>query len=168
MTAEQIIEHFGMKPLSQEGGFYAETYRSAAVIGRANLPAGYTGDRSLASAILYLLKRGQVSRLHRLKSDEVFHFYLGQPVTMLQLHPDGSDQVVTLGPEILAGQHLQAVVPAGTWQGCLLQGQGEFALLGTTMAPAFEFADFELAEAQTLMAAYPSQKDLIARLAPGE
>jgi len=165
-TAEQIIELFGMKPLQDEGGFYAETYRCSQRIGGAHLPAGYAGGRSLGSAILYLLTPDAFSALHRLKSDEIFHFYLGDPVTMLQLNPDGAGEVITLGRDIFDGQRVQVTVPAGTWQGCFLNPGGRFALMGTTVAPGFEFADFEPAETKTLLKQFPAQKHLILRLTP--
>jgi len=164
ITAEQIIEMFEMKPLKGEGGYYVETYRSGEQISRPALPSRYLNDRSFGSAILYLLTPNTFSRLHRLKSDEVFHFYLGGPVTMLQLHPDGSDEVITLGQDISASQKLQVTVPQGTWQGCLLNEPGRFALMGTTAAPAFDFKDFEPGDRETLLRKYPAQKDLILRL----
>jgi len=153
-----------MKPLPGEGGYYVETYRSSEQIARANLPARYAGARPFGSAILYLLTPDTCSRLHRLKSDEVFHFYLGDPVTMLQLHPDGSHQVITLGQDISAGHKVQAVVPQGTWQGCFLNDTGRFALMGTTVAPAFDFTEFEPADRNELLCQYPTQKPLILRL----
>ncbi|MBN2270657.1 MAG: cupin domain-containing protein [Sedimentisphaerales bacterium] len=166
ITAKQIIEMFGMKPLEGEGGYYVETYRSTERIARENLPDRYDGPRSFGSAILYMLTLDTFSRLHRLKSDEVWHFYLGDPVTMLQLRPDGSHDLITLGQGIQAGQKLQTTVPAGTWQGCFLNPGGKFALMGTTMAPAFDFKDFDPADRQSLLRIYPTQKDLILRLTP--
>jgi predicted cupin superfamily sugar epimerase len=168
VTAGQIIELFGMKPLKSEGGFYAETYRCSEQIAEAHLPAGYVGDRSLGSAILYLLTPDTFSALHRLKSDEIFHFYLGDPVTMLQLHPYGPGEVITLGKDILNGQRVQVTVPAVSWQGCFLNPGGRFALMGTTVAPGFEFADFEPAERKTILKRYPGQKNLILRLTPNQ
>ena len=168
ITEEQIIEFFAMKPLAEEGGFYVETYRSGHKLEEANLPAGYRGPRSLGSAILYLLTADTCSRLHRLKSDEVFHFYLGDPFTMLQLHPDGASEVITLGHDILNGQQVQVTVPAGTWQGCFLNEAGQFALMGTTVVPGFEFADFEPADRAALLKQYPAQKQLILHLTPGQ
>lgn len=164
ITAGQIIELFGMIPLKGEGGFYTETYRCRKRIAEAHLPAGYAGGRSLGSAILYLLTPDTFSALHRLKSDEIFHFYLGDPVTMLQLHPDGSGEVITLGRDILNGQRVQVTVPAGSWQGCFLNPGGRLALMGTTVAPAFEFADFEPADRKTLLKQFPAQKHFILRL----
>jgi hypothetical protein len=160
MTAEQIIEMFGMKPLQGEGGYYVETYRSE----ESHRLAGCPGKRNFGSAILYLLTPDTFSRLHRLRSDEVWHFYLGDPATMLQLYPDGSDELITLGQDIQAGWQVQTVVPAGTWQGCFLNEGGKFALMGTTVAPAFDFADFQPADRNELLKKYPVPKNLILRL----
>lgn len=167
-TAEDIIRFFGMKPLPDEGGFYAETYRCQEKVAQAALPAKYTGERNLATAILYLLTPKTLSSLHRLKSNEIFHFYLGHPVTMLQLHPDGSSEVITLGQDILNGQRIQVTVPAGSWQGCLLNKGGKFALMGTTTAPGFEFNDFEPGCRDKLLEQYPSQRSFILKLALGQ
>ncbi|MBN2137552.1 MAG: cupin domain-containing protein [Sedimentisphaerales bacterium] len=163
-TAEQIIELFGMKPLPGEGGYYVETYRCTHKIASPHPPPGAGADRSLSSAILYLLTPDTFSALHRLKYDEVFHFYLGDPVTMLRLNPDGSAETITLGGDILQGQRLQVVVPARTWQGCILNPGGRFALMGTTIAPAFDFADLELADRKTLISQYPARAEMITRL----
>lgn len=163
-TAEEIIRFLGMVPLPDEGGFYVETYRCKDKITRAYLPDRYTGDRNFATAILYLLTPDTFSILHRVKSDEIFHFYMGDPVTMLLLHPDGSSKIVTLGQDIFHGQLVQVIVPRGTWQGCFLNQGGKFALMGTTVAPGFEVDDFELAKSKQLLEKYPSQRDLIIHL----
>ncbi len=164
MTAEQIIKFFKMQPLPQEGGYYVETYRAAEQIKKAALPPGFSGDRNLISTILYLLTADTVSSLHRLKSDEMFHFYLGDPVTMLQLHPDGRSEIIILGHDILNGQKIQVMVPKGVWQGAFVKDNGRFALMGCTVAPGFNFADYEQADRKDLVKQYPSQKDLITRL----
>jgi len=163
-TAEQIIKFFGMKPLPGEGGYYVETYRAKEKIPKASLPRRYAGERNFGTAILYLLTPDTFSALHRVISDEIFHFYLGEPVTMLQLHPDGSSEVFTLGQDIMNGQHVQVTVPAGSWQGCLLNEGGRFALMGTTIAPGFEFRDFESGRREELLKWYPNQGDLIIKL----
>jgi predicted cupin superfamily sugar epimerase len=164
MTAEQIIKFFKMKPLFQEGGYYVETYRAAEQIKKTALSLGLSGDRNLSTAILYLLTVDTVSFLHRLKSDEMFHFYLGDPVTMLQLHPDRHNEIVTLGHDILNGQKIQVLVPKGIWQGAFVKDDGRFALLGCTVAPGFDFADYEQADRKELVEQYPVCKDLIIRL----
>ena len=153
-----------MKPLPHEGGYYVETYRCDEKISPTALPARYTGERNLSTAILYLLTPDMFSALHRLRSDEIFHFYLGDPVTMLQLHSNGSSEVITLGQDIFNDQRVQVTVPKNSWQGCFLNEGGKFALMGTTIAPGFEFADFELAQREELLERYPGQRDLILKL----
>jgi predicted cupin superfamily sugar epimerase len=165
LTADELIALLDLKPLPLEGGYYRETYRSADVLPAAALPARYGTDKSAGTAIYYLLTSDTFSALHRLPTDEVYHFYLGDPVEMLQLWPDGSGRVVTLGQDVRAGQLLQAVVPRGVWQGSRLRAGGTFALLGTTMAPGFDFADFEAGERRKLVARYPDHAPLIQVLA---
>jgi len=165
VDAEQLIELFGMRPLSDEGGFYVETYRACERIGRSVLPARYDGPRCFSTAILYLLTTECRSRLHRLKSDEIFHFYLGDPVSMLQLPPDGRPELLTLGSDIPGGMRPQVLVRAGTWQGAFVRGQGAgFALMGCTVSPGFEFADYQRADRDELIRLYPDMADLIRRL----
>jgi predicted cupin superfamily sugar epimerase len=157
-----------MKSLPGEGGYYVETYRASEKISETALPARYIGERNFSTAILYLLTSDTFSALHRVKSDEVFHFYLGDPVTMLQLHPEGSSEVITLGRDVLNGQRVQVTVPKNSWQGSFLNQGGDFALMGTTIAPGFEFADFEPACREELLKQYPNQRRLIVRLTRGE
>ena len=164
MTAEQIIKHFKMQPLQQEGGFFIETYRAAEVLKKEILPAGLSGDRNISTVILYLLTARTVSLMHRLKCDEMFHFYLGNPVTMLQLHPDGSSEIITLGHNILNEQKVQVLVPKGTWQGAFIQPGGKFSLMGCSVAPGFNEADFEMGDGEMLLAKYPDMQELILHL----
>lgn len=164
MTAEEIKKLLNLSPLPVEGGYFVETYRSPESLPAAALPSRYQGQRSFGTAIYFLLTPDTFSALHRLKSDEVYHFYLGDPVTLLFLHPDGGSEALTLGHYIGAGQRLQAVAPRGTWQGSFLQPGGAFALLGTTMSPGFDPADFELGDRQLLVHTYPDRASLIARL----
>jgi predicted cupin superfamily sugar epimerase len=151
-------------PLPEEGGYYRETYRASLEIEADGLPSYYAGPRCASTAIYYLLTPEEFSGMHRVRSDEVFHFYLGDPVEMLQLAPDGSSRVVVLGTELHQGMELQVVVPAGVWQGARLRAGGQYALLGATVAPGFEFADFETGSFDTLVAQYPSQRTLLAAL----
>jgi predicted cupin superfamily sugar epimerase len=135
--ADRLIELLGLEPHPEEGGFFRETYRSA---GTFEPDGPYRGPRPLATAIYYLLTAETYSALHRLPGDEVFHFYLGDPVEMLMLHPGGEAERILLGPEVPA-MRLQHVVPGGTWQGSRLVSGGRWALLGTTMAPGFDSGD---------------------------
>lgn len=166
MNANLLIEKLGLQPLRMEGGFYKETYRSTEKIPQSALAHRYSGDKNIGTAILYLLTQETFSALHRLPSDEIFHFYLGDPVTMLQLMPDGTGKIVTLGPNILDGQLVQCVVARNVWQGSFLKDGGDFALLGTTMAPGFDFSDFELGKREELIMQYSQYNDLIGRLTP--
>lgn len=163
-TADELIRRLGLVPHPKEGGFFRETYRADDTWPASALPARYGNDRRASTAIYYLLTPTTFSALHRLRSDEIFHFYLGGPVRMLQLLPDGSGRTVVLGPDLLAGQQLQVVVPHGIWQGSMLDAGGEFALLGCTVAPGFEYADYETGDRQQLLAQYPAFADTITRL----
>lgn len=160
MTADQIIKALHMLPHPIEGGFFAETYRSSAEIPQQKLP-GYPAARSLATAIYYMLTPDSFSAMHRVRGDEMFHFYLGDPVEMLQLHSDGSGEIIVLGQDILANMKLQHNVPAGVWQGSRLREGGKFALLGTTMSPGFDYADYESANRDALIAQFPNFADAI-------
>jgi len=164
MDAEQIIRQLGLKLHPGEGGFFRETYRSADTLAHQALGNRYPSDRSLSTAIYYLLTPENFSAIHRLRSDEIFHFYLGDPVTMLLLYPDGRGETRTLGQDVEAGHLLQALVPHSVWQGLYLKEGGRFALLGTTLAPGFDPEDFELGERNTLVHRYPKFSSLIERL----
>jgi len=153
-----------MKPLQPEGGYYVETYRAGDKVAAELLGQRYRGRRSLSSAILYLLTPDTFSAMHRLPSDEVFHFYLGDAVTMLQLHPDGQSEVIILGHDIFAGQRIQVTVLRDTWQGCMLNEGGKFALMGTTVTPGFDYDDFELGGKEQLQRQYPNEHELIGKL----
>lgn len=161
-TAVELIELLQLKPLPDEGGYFVETYRSSEQC--LVLPDRYVGTRNFSTAIYYLLTVDTVSRFHRLKSDEVWHFYAGDSVELVLLQPDGSGRVVRLGQKIMQHETSQAIVPHGTWQGARLMPGGKWALLGCTVSPGFEFADFELGSAVTLLRAYPSWHEWISRL----
>jgi uncharacterized protein len=157
LTADQVLAALSLKPLPLEGGYFRETYRS-----QERLSTGGR-DRSLATAIYYLLTPDTFSAMHRLPSDEVFHFYAGGAVTMLQLGADGG-RLVTIGTDLAAGEQPQLPVPGGVWQGSFLQPGGAWALLGTTVAPGFDFSDYEPGDRLRLSADYPDFADLIRRL----
>jgi predicted cupin superfamily sugar epimerase len=158
MTTEEIKALLQLQPHPVEGGFFRRTYTSAATV---DLPHG---QRAQSTAIYYLLEPGTFSEMHVLDSDEIFHFYLGDPVEMLQLHPDGRSALFTLGPDLAAGQHVQLVVPAGVWQGTSLIGNGKVALLGCTVTPGFDFADYRSATYAELAAKWPSETERIRKL----
>ena len=163
VTAREVIELLQLQPHPVEGGFFRETYRSQATLPASALP-DHPGARSVSTAIYYLLTPETVSALHTLPGDEVFHFYLGDPVQMLQLWPDGSTKKLLLGTDLRAGQLVQTVVPAGVWQGSILLEGGQFALLGATMAPGFDYADYVTGQREELSVKYPQVRELIEHL----
>ena len=165
LTAEEIIRVLELVPLPIEGGFFRETYRSGLAIPGAALPPAYGGARDASTAIYYLLTPDVVSTLHRLPGDEIFHFYLGDPVKMLQLRPDGTGETIVIGADIGGGMRPQVVVRAGVWQGAMLAEGGRFALMGTTMAPGFDYRDYERADPLALTERYPACASAIALLA---
>jgi uncharacterized protein len=162
--AEELIRLLHLQPLLIEGGYYVETYRSTGQVPAAALPATYGGPRAFMTAIYYLLTADTFSGMHRLASDEMFHFYLGDTVEMLQLRPDGSGEIVVIGTNLERGERPQVLVPGGVWQGCRVAAGGRWALMGVNVAPGFEFADFESGSRSQLMAQYPAFAELIEAL----
>jgi predicted cupin superfamily sugar epimerase len=164
MTPGDIIERLGLQPLPGEGGYFRQTW-----IAPQRLPAGRPGfdvEKAVGTAIYYLVTAAPdgFSAMHRLPTDEVYHFYLGDPVEQLLLHPDGHSEVVCLGPDLAAGQRVQHVAPRGVWQGTRLRPGGAWALLGTTMAPGFDVSDYEAGDRDLLMKSYPSTAEMIRTL----
>jgi len=158
MTTDEIKRLLKLEPHPVEGGWYRRTYTSDVSV------ALLRGVRPYGTAIYYLLEEGTFSEMHVLASDEMFHYYLGDPVEMLQLLPDGGSKVVTLGPDLASGQQVQLTVPAGVWQGTRLVGDGKMALLGCTVTPGFDFADYRSGSAADLLAQWPLEAERIRRL----
>jgi hypothetical protein len=158
VTADEIKALLGLEPHPVEGGWYRRTYTSE---GNVELPRGV---RAQGTAIYYLLEAGTFSEMHVLKSDEIFHFYLGDPVEILLLLLDGGSAVFTLGRDLEAGQVVQLVVPAGVWQGTRLVDGGKVALLGCTVTPGFDFADYESGSYAELAAKWPAEAERIRKL----
>lgn len=153
-TAEQLIEMLGLSPLPEEGGMTNQTYLSRWTIGEE--PGG--------TCIYYLLSGEAFSHLHRLTGDEIYHFYLGDPVELVELLPDGTSKVTTLGQDLLNGQKVQHLVPAGHWQGSRLKDGGSWALMGTTMCPGYTDACYEHGDAEALKGQYPVAEEAIRKL----
>jgi predicted cupin superfamily sugar epimerase len=162
LTAEQVIAELKLKP-HPEGGNFVETFRSAEPIER---PEGT--QRSASTAIYFLLRASEFSAFHRVSSDEVWHHYYGSAVTLELLQDDGKRSSVRLGSDLISGQRPQVVVPAGVWQAARpLAVAPEFALCGCTVAPGFEFEDFELPARAELVARFPEHAELIRQLTRG-
>jgi predicted cupin superfamily sugar epimerase len=157
---DALIRKLGLEP-HPERGFFRETYRAAADVQSSR----HGGARAASTAIYFLVTAKEPATfLHRLVSDEVFHLYDGGPLEILRLFPDGSWDVAALGMNLEAGERPQVVVPAGTWFGTELRAGAPHCLMGCTVAPGFDFADFELAQGPELAARYPAAADRIRRM----
>lgn len=161
ITAKEILQTLNLKPHPIEGGYFRETFRST-----ESLPSPYPGQgpRAVATAIYYLLTPETFSEMHKLPTEEIYHLYLGGPLRMLQLLPDGGHREVVIGSDLKAGQSPQVIVPAGVWQGSFVEPGADFALVGATMSPGFELDDYEQGTQAELLAQYPAAEALIRRL----
>ena len=162
MTADQLIKSLRLTP-HPEGGFFRETYRAAETIARDALPNGFGGDRVFSTSIYYLLQARQISVLHRIRSDELWHFHMGDALEVIDITPDGALTTTVLGHDVADGNTLQSVVPAGHWFGARLArpAKDAFALVGCTVAPGFDFADFEMADRDAILNAFPQHQAII-------
>jgi len=156
------IRTLGLKS-HPEGGFYKETYRSGEIVSRSALPRRFKGSRTFCTAIYFLLTNKQVSKFHRIQSDELWHFYSGDPLRIHFLFPNGDYAFQDLGCSA-QGVSFQAVVPAGVWFGAELHSGSRYSLLGCTVSPGFDFKDFALGDRESLLQKYPDHKALILRL----
>ncbi len=161
--ASYWIEQYTMQA-HPEGGYFAETYRSSETITQRALPDRFTGDRNLSTAIYFLLESHHFSALHRIQSDEVWHFYAGGPLEVFVFDPTGTLEIIRLGSNPDAGEVFQAVVPAGYWFASRPAAGTEYSLVGCTVAPGFDFADFELSNSQSIISTNPEHQLLIQEL----
>jgi len=161
-TAKDFIAHYELQQ-HPEGGYYKETYRSKGVINKECLPT-FDGDRNFSTAIYFLLEKGNFSAFHRIKSDECWHFYAGNSLLFHVIHENGNLETIKLGSNILNGETFQFIVPANCWFASEPAKESNFSFVGCTVAPGFDFADFELADAGRLSKLYPQHEALIRRL----
>ncbi len=170
MTADEIKTHLGLAPHPREGGWFVRTYEASETVDASAFEdARYIGPRRTGTAIYYLLEPDTYSAMHRLQSDEVFHFYAGDAVELLELQPTSQGKtpegrVTTLGTNLARGERPQLVVPRGTWQGSRLLPGGQWALLGCTVSPGFEFDDYEDGSRADLIALWPAWRERIEAL----
>jgi predicted cupin superfamily sugar epimerase len=158
LTAERLIELLGLKP-HPTCGYVAETYRAGERIPDEALPTAYAGSRPLASVLYFMVTGDAPIRLHRIRSDQMYHHYMGEPLEVLLLYPNGTGEIKIVGADVIAGMRPQLLIPGGTFHTSRLQTAGAptaFALLGTTEWPGFESPDLELAAPEQLIAAYPT------------
>ncbi|MGW0870925.1 cupin domain-containing protein [Streptomyces sp. NPDC002740] len=154
LTPEDLVAHYDLEPIPREGGLFRRTWAG---------PEGPDG-RPVGSAIVALLTADDFSALHRLPTDEVWHFYLGDPLVLLLLAPDGTSRTAVLGPDLLGGQQPQLTVPARTWMGARVAAGGAWTFFGCTMAPGFTYGDYEHGDAADLTARHPDRAALITGL----
>jgi predicted cupin superfamily sugar epimerase len=162
-SAEYWIKELQLQP-HVEGGYFRETYRAEEGIRKEHLPPRYGSDRPFSTAIYFLLKSSQVSKCHKLRSDEMWHYYDGSPMTLHIIDLKGALKQLNLGPSAGRGEHFQAVVRAGWWLGAEVAEPESYCLAGCTVAPGFDFEDFELGRRDPLLTAYPAHREIILKL----
>ena len=149
-----MINKYNLLP-HPEGGYYYQTYKSRETIPAHSLPERFSGDRNFSTAIYFLLEGKQFSAFHKIKSDELWHFYAGEGLHIYVIHPDGRGEILKLGNDIVNGYSFQHVVAAGCWFASKPIVENSFSFVGCTVSPGFDFDDFELAEKQALLKQYP-------------
>lgn len=172
MTADEVKRLLGLQPHPREGGWFVQEYAAEELVSAEAFSGGrYDGPRRTGTAIYYLLEPGTFSEMHLLQSDEIFHHYAGDPVEMLQLHPDGNTRCVVIGKDLRTGERPQVVVPRRVWQGSRLlqsavgnEGACGWALLGCTVSPGFEYVDYSSAPRAELIERWPSEAAMITAL----
>lgn len=160
-TGMEWVERLNLEP-HPEGGFFRQTYRAAESIPAEALPGRFSGARAFSTAIYYLLTAGTFSALHRIHSDEGWHFYAGSELSIYVISPDGSRSIFQLGTNGRDG--FQVIIPAGSWFGACVDDPGGYALVGCTVAPGFEYTDFELGSRADLLSLFPQAADWVERL----
>ncbi|HJS53044.1 MAG TPA: cupin domain-containing protein [Chitinophagaceae bacterium] len=161
--SDQLIQQFNLEP-HPEGGWYKQTYRSNEKIVAGALPKRFTGSRAFSTAIYFLLEEGNFSAFHRIKSDECWHFYAGDPLLIFIIRQSGELEIISLGNDFEKGQSFQYVVPANCWFAGRPASGSKYCFVGCTVSPGFEFADFELANVNALVRVYPQHKAIINEL----
>jgi len=158
-TAQEWIDKLNLQP-HPEGGYFLETYRSE-IMEKFD---GFGGVRNVSTAIYFMLTKDNFSAFHRIKSDEMWHFYNGAPVSIYVINKSGELEVIKLGLDLSKGQQPQALVKAGCWFASRTEGDGEYTLTGCTVAPGFDFTDFEMADRVELIDKYPQHEEIIRQL----
>jgi predicted cupin superfamily sugar epimerase len=160
VSINELIETYKMIA-HPEGGYYKETYRSNETLQEECLPIRFRGERIFSTGIYYLLRGDEFSAFHRIKSDEMWHFYAGVPLNIYVIDPAGNFELITMGQNYNNGEVFQAVIRAGNWFAAQPVNPNGFSFMGCTVAPGFDFEDFELARADQLTETYPQHADLI-------
>ncbi len=159
-TAESLIQHLNLEP-HPEGGFYKEKYRSGITIAAGSLPVGFCEERSLSTSIYFLLRSGDISKFHRLRSDEIWYHHQGSSVRLILIDSEGVKHTKILGTHIERAEHPQVIIPAGTIFGAEVHGENSYALMSCVVSPGFDFRDFEMFDKEDLLQAYPKHTEVI-------
>ncbi|MDC8003834.1 cupin domain-containing protein [Aureisphaera galaxeae] len=162
-SAQEIIQHLALQP-HPEGGYFKETYRNPHQIPASELGADYSGARNYATSIYFLLTQGNFSAFHKIVQDEQWHFYDGATLWLHMISPEGEYKRIEIGRNIAAGEVPQFTVPGGYWFGAEVKEGGEFSFVGCTVAPGFDFDDFEMPSQEDLLAMYPQHENIIRKL----
>lgn len=160
-TADEIMDALQLIPLEPEGGYFKEVYRSDETIEKSALPKRFLGNRTLSTSIYYMIRKGMKSTAHCLKADEIWHFYLGGPLTLIEITTDGKVKKTTMGNDLKNKQELQHVFRRGTVFGAHLNKGVEYALIGATVAPGFDYEDFEMPSREELLKRFPNAAEAI-------
>ena len=163
MNAEDFIKHYQLQK-HPEGGYFTETYRSSELLNQTYLPERFTGARNMYTSIYFLIESGNFSAFHRIKSDELWHFYYGSALEILEIDEQGKLITTSLGSDILKNETFQYCVKAGRWFASRVIQGGNFSFVGCNVSPGFDFADFEMAEREKLIAEFPHLKKEITEL----
>lgn len=163
MKVDLLVKELGLIP-HPEGGYYKETYRSPFLVAQQCLPNEFTGERNIATGIYFLIEKGNFSALHKIKSDETWHFYYGDALEVIEINKDGILKTTRIGSDLLEGETFQYTVKAHTWFGSRVIEGGSMSLVGCTVYPGFNFNDFELAKREDLIKDYPQHLEIITEL----
>ena len=163
LNPQQLVDKYSLQP-HPEGGWYKQTYKSTESVAASALPERFGGDRPFSTAIYFLLEQGNFSAFHRIKSDECWHFYAGDRLQVYVIQQDGTLKIISLGQAIENNELFQYVVPANCWFASRPAPGSAFSFVGCTVAPGFDFADFELANADVLSKEYPQHAAIIREL----
>ena len=163
LTKEQLIKKLELEK-HPEGGFFKETYRSKISISGSSLPLEFDSDRNVSTCIYFMLASDEFSAFHKVNQDEAWHFYLGDSILLHMISPEGEYSKTKIGNDFTADETPQFIVPAHHWFAAEIKTEDSFALVGCTVAPGFDFDDFELAEPKELQQIFPQHKEIIQRL----
>ena len=162
-SINDVIQSLGLIP-HPEGGYYKESYRSSGKIKQTSLDSSFSGERNYSTCIYFLIGSGEFSAFHRIKQDEIWHFYSGSPIRLHMISKTGIHTLHLIGPDFLNGESPQFVVPGGNWFAAEVVQEDHYSLVGCTVSPGFDYEDFELIQREDLIDLFPEHKEIIRKL----